>query len=183
MSLFVMLISSLIAFTPFSTQAENLPPLEVVEFLDVEKYMGTWYEIARLPNRFQRQCAGTRVHYELTKKGRVNVLNTCQRAENLERISRASGRARIVDSETNAKLKVSFVPFLSRFGWFAGDYWVIALDYNYQYAMIGVPDRSFLWIISRSPLLSESTLEELLERAKEKKFDTKSVIRTPEWID
>lgn len=173
-------------FSPIGQSSEESlqkgnSPLEVVDYLDVHSYTGKWYEVARLPQRFQRKCAGTRVFYELDHRGRLEVLNTCQDVDDFERLREAKGLAKIVDEQTNAKLKVSFVPIFRRLGWFGGDYWVIALDDNYQYAMIGTPARNSLWIISRTPRLDEKTLEKLIGQAQRQGFDTTDLIFTPEW--
>lgn len=135
---------------------------ETVDYVDVSKYMGRWYEIARYDNSFQKKCLSTRVLYTLQKNGKVHVLNECLNTKG--KIQNAKGLARVVDTETNSKLKVSFVPFFKNFGLFGGDYWIIELGENYEYAVVGHPQKEFLWVLSRTPVLSEKVFEELKEK-------------------
>jgi apolipoprotein D and lipocalin family protein len=140
-------------------------PLTTVAAVDLERYVGLWYEIAKIPNRFQKQCArGTTAQYSLREDGRITVVNRCFKRDG--RADEARGVAKIVDTATNAKLEVSFVSFL---GWrpFWGDYWIIGLDEDYRWAVIGTPDRKFGWVLSRTPSLAEDTMEKvfaILER-------------------
>ena len=166
-----------------STQAKpnNGTPLEVVPSVDIQSYMGTWYEIARLPNKFQKKCAGTRANYQLRSDGKVSVLNQCQDKNDPDNVWEAEGTAYVADSQTNAKLKVSFVPFFQHWGFFSGDYWIIALDSKYQYVMVGEPARRYLWILSRSKNMPESLIEGLLAQAKRQGFNLEGLIRTPQW--
>jgi apolipoprotein D and lipocalin family protein len=140
---------------------ENLPEKSVtaVEFVDLDRYVGLWYEVARIPNRFQDHCArGTTAHYTLLEDGRIEVVNRCQKTDG--KTDEAKGIARIEDTVSNAKLKVSFVSFL---GWrpFWGDYWVIGLDPDYRWAVVGTPDRKYGWILARTPDLEGSVLAEV----------------------
>ncbi len=131
----------------------------VMATVNLERYAGLWYEIAKIPNRFQKQCArGTTAEYLLREDGRITVINRCVKKDGV--IDEAEGIAKIEDTTSNAKLKVSFVSFL---GWrpFWGDYWVIGLDEAYQWAVVGTPDRKYGWILSRTPTLEETTLEEI----------------------
>jgi apolipoprotein D and lipocalin family protein len=135
------------------------PPVTPVSSVDLERYAGLWHEIAKIPNRFQKQCArGTTAEYTLRDDGRIDVVNRCLREDG--RPDEAKGVARIVDEETRAKLEVSFVSFL---GWrpFWGDYWVIGLDEDYRWAIVGTPDRKYGWILARSPSLEDDELEEI----------------------
>ncbi len=130
-----------------------------VSALDIERYSGLWYEIARIPNRFQEKCAReTTAEYQLRGDGRITVVNRCRKKDGS--VTEARGVAKIVDTTSNAKLKVSFVSFL---GWrpFWGDYWVIGLDESYQWAVIGTPDREYGWVLARSPALDEDIMEEI----------------------
>ena len=133
--------------------------VETVSKVELDRYVGTWYEIARVPNRFQTQCArGTTAEYVLREDGRLDVVNRCLDEDG--DLDEANGLAKIVDAATNAKLKVSFVSFL---GWrpFWGDYWVIGLDADYRWAVVGTPDREYGWVLSRTPTLDEPTLEKI----------------------
>lgn len=154
-----------------------------VDYVDVKQYMGLWYEIGRYSNYFQRKCGQTTAEYSLTKKGKVRVKNTCKRLDKPGKKQVAKAIARVKDKKTNAKLKVSFVPLLKYLGWFAGDYWILALGDNYEYALVGNKTREFLWILSRTPELPETKIEELLNIAQREGFDKSKFNRTPTWVD
>ncbi|MDA0336841.1 MAG: lipocalin family protein [bacterium] len=129
----------------------------MVGAVDLERYAGVWYEIARIPNRFQRQCVrGTTATYALREDGKIDVVNRC--GVDGGGVDEARDVARIVDTESHAKLEVSFVSF---FGWrpFWGTYWVIGLDENYRWAIVGHPDREYGWVLARTPTLPDETLE------------------------
>jgi apolipoprotein D and lipocalin family protein len=149
------------------------PPLAVVDGVEVERYMGTWYEIARYPNFFQGpECVGTTAEYTLRDDGRVRVVNRC-RENTLDGPERSiEGVARVVDAETNAKLKVSF------FGPFEGNYWIIDLDADYQWAVVGEPSRRYLWILSRTPSLDEAIYAQIISSLPEKEYDPDTLVRT-----
>ena len=130
--------------------SENDEPVPV-DSVKLEKYAGLWYEIAKIPNRFQRKCAGnTTAEYTLRDDGRIDVVNRCMREDG--NIIEAKGIAKIVDTRSNAKLKVSFVKLIG-ISLFWGDYWIIGLDKDYRYAVIGTPSRKYGWILSRTPYL------------------------------
>jgi apolipoprotein D and lipocalin family protein len=138
---------------------DDAHPVTTVSEVDLERYVGLWHEIAKIPNRFQKQCQrGTTAEYALREDGRIDVVNQCFKADGEP--DRAEGVAKIEDTTSNARLKVSFVSFL---GWrpFWGDYWVIGLDADYQWAIVGSPDRKYGWVLSRTPTLDEDTLEEI----------------------
>jgi len=134
----------------------------VVREVDVERYMGVWYAVASIPTTFERACAqGTTAEYRLLPNGRIEVTNTCYREDGSAFV--AAGRAWAPDSSESAKLKVSFVRFLG--GWlFPGDYWILDLDPDYRYAVVGHPRRTYGWILSRTPTLPEETLEGIFSR-------------------
>jgi len=126
--------------------------LQAVAFVDLNRYMGKWYEIAKIPNRFQKKCAGgTTAEYNLRSDGTVLVVNSCLDPKGKRMI--AEGIARVTDPLTHAKLKVSFVRFLG-VNLFWGDYWIVGLDTEYQYAVVGSPGRKYGWILSRKTELS-----------------------------
>ncbi len=141
-------------------------PLETVPHVDLARYAGTWYEIASYPQRFQKGCTGTTATYRLRADGTVEVLNRCARDSLDGRITVARGRARVVDKSSNAKLKVSF------FWPFWGDYWIIDLGRDYEYAVVGHPSRKYLWILSRTPTMAPAVYEGILERLREQGYDT-----------
>ena len=135
---------------------QSIPP-KTVENVDLKKYAGLWYEIARIPNSFQKQCVkGTTAEYTLKESGEISVVNSCIDKDG--EVDNADGIARIVDKNSNAKLEVSFVSFL---GWrpFWGDYWIIGLDENYNWAVVGTPNRKYGWILSRTPALPDETMK------------------------
>ncbi len=146
--------------------------LEVVPAVDLNRYAGKWYEIARLPNRFQRECAGnTTATYTLRPDGKITVLNECRKADG--RTKSAKGTARVADARgPNTKLKVTF------FWPFSGDYWIIDLDPEYRWAVVGEPGRDYLWILSREPQLNTALYQQIVERAKQRGFDTEKLLKT-----
>ncbi len=151
-----------------SVYAQSNPP-KTVPFVDLGKYSGLWYELAKIPNKFQAQCIrGTTAQYTLNDEGEISVLNSCIDEDN--EIDQAEGVARITDKTSNAKLEVSFVSFL---GWrpFWGDYWVIGLDENYKWAVVGTPDRKYGWILSRSKKLTPETMEMIFKIIKEQGYN------------
>jgi apolipoprotein D and lipocalin family protein len=146
------------------------PPLRTVERVDLERYAGTWYEIASFPTRFQRGCTGTTATYGLRDDGRVSVRNRCVRDGGESAIE---GVAWATD-ESNARLRV-------RFFWpFAGDYQVIALDPDYRWAVVGHPNRGYLWILSRAPRIEDALYRELVARAEAQGFEGSRLVRTPQ---
>jgi apolipoprotein D and lipocalin family protein len=160
---------------PAAAQAQRLLPVPQV---DPQRYAGIWYEVARLPNRFQTQCAGDVVAtYAPRPDGAIDVTNRCRTGSGA--LDEAGGLATAQDP-TNAKLRVSFLPAALRWLPFGrGDYWVLALDADYRWAMVGAPSRDFLWILSRQPTLPEDELETLLGQAREMGFPADKVVRTP----
>jgi len=143
--------------------------LRVVPSVDVARYLGTWYEIASIPVSFQAFCAGgTTATYTLLPDGKIEVLNQCYTAEGKKK--QAIGRAWVADKATNAKLKVSFVSFLGL--WlFAADYWIIDLGADYEYAVVGHPNRNYGWILSRTSTLPEQVLVGIKARLAEQGYD------------
>jgi apolipoprotein D and lipocalin family protein len=150
----------------------GLPPLKVVTFVDLNRYVGTWYEISRFSNRFQKGCVGTTATYTIRKDGKIDVMNQCRKGTLDGEISSVKGTARVVDNKTNTKLKVSF------FWPFSGHYWIIDLGENYDYAVVGHPDRKYLWILSRSPKMDEKIYNLILEKLKLQFYDTSKLIKT-----
>lgn len=170
--LFVMMV------TFSNTYAQSVP--DTVHYVDLERYSGTWYEVARYPNSFQSDCGAVRATYTL-KSHRVAVLNECRLEGQGKKVKSAKGTAFVVDEQSQSKLKVSFVPLLRHFGAFAGEYWILELDPDYLYALVGDSKRKFLWILSRTPEIPESVLEEYKFLAKQKGFDPEKLQVTPTW--
>jgi apolipoprotein D and lipocalin family protein len=143
--------------------------LEVVPHVELEKYLGKWYEIAHLPAKFQEGCNETTATYTLSKDGSISVLN--QSTKN-GKMKQAKGKAKVVDKNSNAKLKVTFV-------WpFYGDYWIIKLGNDYDYSVVGTPNRKYLWILSRTPQMDDKLYSQLIEYVKSKGFDVNKLIKT-----
>ncbi len=142
------------------------PPLQTVRALDLDRYLGTWYEIASYPNRFQRGCVATRATYSRLPDGAIRVVNEC-RQDTLEgKLRTIEGKAWVVGDAANpARLEVQF------FWPFRGNYWVIGLDPDYQWAIVGEPSRRYLWILARTPHISEQLFDELVAKAREAGYD------------
>jgi apolipoprotein D and lipocalin family protein len=142
---------------PQADQPAGGAPVAPVSSVDLARYAGIWHEIAKIPNRFQKQCArDTLAQYTLRPDGRIDVVNQCIKRNGS--VDQARGIAKVVDAETGAKLKVSLVSLL---GWrpFWGDYWIVGLDPNYRWAVVGAPNRKYGWILARSKTLDANSLE------------------------
>ena len=145
--------------------------LGVVAAVDLSRYAGRWYEIARLPNRFEKKCVDSvTATYTLRSDGKVDVVNRCRKANG--EYTTAKGKAKIVDKKTNAKLKVTF------FWPFYGDYWILDLGPDYEYAVVGAPNRDYLWILSRTPQIDDQLYQRLLAKMATQGFETQRMIRT-----
>ena len=155
-----------------TTTRLSLPPLSTVAHVDINRYLGTWYEIASFPQSFQRGCTATTATYTLRPDGDIDVVNRCRRDSLDAPEDSANGRARVMDTVTNAKLEVSF------FWPFWGEYWIIDRDPNYDYAVVGHPSRDYLWILSRSTVMDDKVYEGILERLKAQRYDVNRLLRT-----
>jgi apolipoprotein D and lipocalin family protein len=145
------------------------PALTTVDAVDLERYAGRWYEVAKIPNRFQDQCArNTTAEYALREDGRIDVVNRCELADG--RSDNAEGIARIVDTDSRARLEVSFVSLLG-LQLFWGDYWVLELGPDYGYSVVGTPSRRYGWILARTPDLPEETLKGIYARLAEQGYE------------
>ena len=153
-------------------------PLRVVPNVDLSRYAGTWYEIARLPNRFQEKCAGEVVAtYAPQSDGRITVTNRCRTTTGETTV--ASGTARRVDGQPPSVLQVRFAPaFLSFLPAVWGDYQIVALGTDYDHAVVGTPDRKYLWVLSRTPRMDQTLIRRLLEDAKGQGFDVAKIVQT-----
>lgn len=142
-----------------SANSTNGNPVHTVPFVDIVRYSGKWFEIASIPNRFQKECArGTMAEYALVENHRIAVTNSCIRENGT--LDRAQGIARIENPESNAELKVSFFRLFG-VNFFWGDYWIMGLDPDYRYAFIGTPDRKYGWLIARAPELDTASMDKL----------------------
>lgn len=168
------------AQTTGPTSAAQPPaPLVTIPSLDVTRYMGTWFEIAKYPNRFQKKCiADTRADYQLQPSGNVQVTNRCRTANG--EMDEAVGEARQIGPATSPKLQVRFAPaWLSLLPFVWGNYWVIDLDEAYQLVAVGEPKREFLWILSRTPTVNAAAYDALVARLQRMGFDPNQLERTP----
>jgi apolipoprotein D and lipocalin family protein len=150
----------------------NAQPLETVPFVDLIKYSGKWFEIASFPQRFQKGCHCTTAEYTISKKGYVIVENRCNRDSINGKQSYIKGKAFIQKNSGNAKLKVQF------FWPFRGKYWIIDLADDYSYVIVSHPNRKYLWILARKPVMDQNTYTNILERLKEKGFDLSILQKT-----
>jgi apolipoprotein D and lipocalin family protein len=151
--------------------AESKAALQTVADVDLTRYVGRWYEIARYPTRFEKDCASdVTATYTQLSGGKIEVLNECRKADG--QVKRSRGTASVVDKRTNAKLKVTF------FWPFSGNYWIIGLAPDYSYAIVGEPDRKYLWILSRSSQLTESVYGQIVTRVRELGYDPSGLTTT-----
>lgn len=152
--------------------AQSHDPLQSIPSLDVSRYLGHWYEIAKFPNRFQKQCVSdTSADYELLRDGSIQVLNQCRLADG--QWSKALGQAKQIGGNKSAKLEVRFAPeWLSFLPFVWGDYWVIDIDDQYELAAVSEPKRNYLWILSRKPVVDETKYSALLLRLNQMGLDT-----------
>lgn len=159
------------------TAAHAAPP-EPIEHLDLDRYLGKWYELAKYPNRFQKQCVSdTTANYATAENGRIEVLNRC-RTDSGE-FEEAKGVARLVGDAGSPKLKVRFAPaWLSWLPMVWGNYWVIELDEAYTLAAISEPSREYLWILARDPDVPEQRVEDLIARLAARGFDPARIVRS-----
>jgi len=160
-----------------SLTAQEHQSLQTVASVDLQRYAGMWHEVARLPNRFQRDCTGNvTATYTLQDDGRIAVVNRCTTGDGT---IDAHGVARVVDEQTFARLKVRFAPsWLSFLPMVWGDYWVIGLAEDYSWAIVGSPDREYLWILSRTPDLDAATFDRAVGIARAKGFDVGRLLKT-----
>src|SRR3954454_15269718 len=158
-------------------RAETRAPVRTVPLVDLNRYTGDWFEIARFPNRFQRQCVGdVRASYTRRPDGRVDVVNRCRTTEGE---TEAREVARIADEQTFAKLKVRFAPgWLSWLPMVWGDYWVIGLAPDSTWRVVGDPSREYLWILSRAPQLDDASAALARAAARDNGFDVERLVPT-----
>ncbi|QWE25693.1 lipocalin family protein [Polynucleobacter sp. AP-Elch-400A-B2] len=157
--------------------------VKTIATLDVPRYLGTWYEIAKFPNWFQKKCASnTKAVYGAKPDGTLRVLNSCKTAAG--ETSEAEGLARQIGSKDSPKLEVRFAPeWLSFLPLVWGDYWVIDIDSQYQLAAVSDPKREYLWVLSRTPQLDPKVYADLLQRLKQQQFDIQKLEITAQKTD
>jgi len=145
---------------------KNLP---TVDHLDIEKYAGTWYEIAKLPNSFEKNLTCVSARYSIKENGKIEVFNSGRKTTGDSVWKTIKGTAKVPNSNEPGRLKVTF------FWPFAGDYYVIDLAADYSYALVGSPDRKYLWILSRERTLNENIYAQLVETAREQGFPVEMI--------
>ena len=158
----------------FSEGAKAMPTVQTVKFVDLQRYLGTWYEISKYPQRFERNCFGVTANYSLRKDGLIKVVNACRKGSLNGPEKLAVGKAWIVNKVTNSQLKVQF------FWPFAGEYWIIDLGANYEYAVVGSSNRKYLWVLSRTPQLEEKTYAAILQRIEQQGYDLSKIELIPQ---
>ncbi|MDR6940864.1 lipocalin family protein [Mucilaginibacter pocheonensis] len=168
----ILATSVLLGLTALALHARN-KPLETVKYVELKKYLGTWFEIAAIPQIFEKGCICTSATYGLDTDGTLIVKNRCIKDDKLKI---TEGRAFIADN-SNAKLNVQF------FWPFKAKYWIIDLAKDYSYAVVGHPDRKSLWILSRRPTLDEHIYDHLVVRAANKGFDVRQLVKTEQIAD
>ncbi|MDB6047527.1 MAG: lipocalin [Pseudomonas sp.] len=159
-----------------ASSSRDLVEPKTVDHVDLKRYQGTWYELARLPMFFQRNCAQSEAHYTLKDDGNIGVTNRCRTLDG--KWEEATGTASPQVPGKTDKLWVVFDNWFSRIfpGLAKGAYWVLYVDDGYKTALVGNPDRKYLWILSRTPKVSDATKEELLSRARQQGYDTTKLI-------
>lgn len=174
MKTILLVISSL--FLSFSSYAQENTP---VSYVDLDQYLGRWYEVASIPQGFQQQCTGGTTAEYSRDADLVKVINSCDTKSGDRSVS--EGRARIEDTETNAKLKVTFVKMLGKWVFsFAGDYWIIDLAPDYRYAVVGHPTREYAWILSRQGHLSTGDWIRVEKSLRDDGYDSCRLLTTPQ---
>ena len=169
----LLLLSFFFTFSCTNTNSQMLDKTTVKE-LDLNRYLGTWYEIARFPHSFEKNMVGVTATYSLRDDGKIRVLNQGYKNTLNGELSVAEGKAKIPNPSEPGKLKVSF------FWIFYGDYNVLELDENYQYVMIGSSTDKYFWILSRTPQMSPETYEMLLDKARKRGYNLDKLVKVPQ---
>lgn len=148
-----------------------------VKELDLNRYLGTWYEIARFPHSFEKNLVGVTATYSLREDEKIRVINQGYKTTLDGELSVAEGKAKIPNPSEPGKLKVSF------FWIFYADYNVLELDENYQYVMIGSSSPKYFWILSRRPKMDSETYEMLLEKARKRGYNLANLVKVPQKVN
>jgi len=177
MKMVIFVLSAVCFSAVLSTAGQEKAPLQTVPSVDLQKYMGTWYEIAAFPQKFQKGCHCSKATYEMTDKGYVRVINSCRKdsAAGKEKIAR--GKAFVVEGTGNAKLRVQF------FWPFRGDYWIIELAEDYSHVVVGAPNRDYLWILARTQRIDDALYTAIVSRCAEKGFDVSRLAKSDQSCD
>ena len=178
------ILAIILAATIAAAAQSNKPAeLKAVVSVDLNKYSGKWFEIGKYPNKFQKQCVGnTTAIYTVKGDGKLEVLNQCVKKDGSSNSAKAAGK--VADKASNAKLKVRFAPgALSFLPFVWANYWIIDLDPNYEYAVIGEPKREYLWILSRKPDMAKSTYQEILKKVEGLGYNPGRIEKTPQNVE
>lgn len=164
-------INLLLAAFFTSVGGATIETVETVDQVDLHQYLGKWHEVASIPQSFQKMCVGnTTAEYSFAEGHLLRVLNSCDTQEGTRKL--AEGRAKVIDTKSNAKLKVTFVKFIDWIFAFGGDYWILFLGENYSYAVVGDPSREYAWILSRTPVLPYRALVAAEQNLKSNGYNT-----------
>ena len=167
-----------ILFVSISCKGQNvIIDKSVVEELDINRYLGKWYEIARYDHRFERDLVGVTATYSFRKDGKIKVVNSGFKETLDGKRFDATGKAKIPDQNIPSKIKVSF------FWFFYGDYFVLELEENYQWAVIGSSSDKYLWILSRTPQMDENVYNDLLNNLTDRGYDVNNLIRVEQAVE
>lgn len=165
----------LLLAAPLALAAQELT---TVARVDLHRYAGLWYEVAKIPNSFQGKCvANTTAEYTLLPNGLIQVVNRCQKPNG--KGNSVKGVAKVIDAQTHAKLQVSFVRFLGK-NWFFGDYWIIGLDEDYRWAIVGTPGRKYGWILARTQTLDAETRAKIDDILRQQGYDPAQFVDSPQ---
>jgi apolipoprotein D and lipocalin family protein len=181
------LLTLMLVATDISAQKTNssnqVNAVTPVSSVDLKQYSGKWFEIARYQNKFQKNCIGnTTATYKMKEEGKFEVLNECLRKNGT--VIDAKGEGKIIDKNSNAKLEVRFAPgYLAFLPSVRGDYWIIDLDTNYQYAVVGDPKREYLWVLSRTPEMNVATYQNILRRLETMGYKPGKLVKTPQNVE
>jgi apolipoprotein D and lipocalin family protein len=170
----VLLLASVISFAGCTDETRH-PPLATVSRVDINRYLGLWYEIARIDHSFQKDCVASTAEYSLRPDGSIKVVNKCRKKDIKGELASVEGKAWVIDKDTNAWLKVQF------FWPFRGDYVIIDLDgKDYSYAVVGHPSRDYLWVLSRVPQMDDGTYREILNKISQQGYDINRIKKYPQ---
>lgn len=171
---FVLFLASVISFAGCTDETQH-PPLATVSKVDINRYLGLWYEIARIDHSFQKDCVASTAEYSLRPDGSIKVVNKCRKKDIKGELASVEGKAWVIDKDTNAWLKVQF------FWPFRGDYVIIDIDgKDYSYAVVGHPSRDYLWVLSRVPQMDDGTYREILSRISQQGYDISRIKKYPQ---
>ena len=171
------LVASTLVTVSTADARSKTDDVETVPSVDLQRYLGQWYEIASIPQSFQKQCVGqVTAEYSQAEDSLIKVVNSCEEQSGERSVS--EGRAKVEDIATNAKLKVTFVKIIDWIFKFGGDYWIIDLAPDYHYAVVGHPTRDYGWVLSRTPSLPQSELVTIEAGLRRQGYDSCRLLTT-----